>query len=156
MVVAGTCLLVLFTKKTTYEQFSAVYLAPKSGTDGFTSMCQPLLSSRQTCTSGHRHPPRGHHLCLGIFVFCDLNKKIFSNVLEQRQFKNLFHTILEQRQFRTKPTDHSKEGRIGKRKLGNSAHDASSGASALERVRSATDDNQVQPGFMCFQVFKIH
>ena len=38
IVVADTCLLVLFTKKTTYEQFSGVYLAPKSGTDSFTSL----------------------------------------------------------------------------------------------------------------------
>ena len=67
--------------------------------------------------------------------------------------KNSFHTILEQ--FRTKPTDHSKEGRVGKGKLGNSAH-TSSGASAVERVRSAADDNQAQLEFMCSQVFKIH
>ena len=131
---ADTCLLVLFTKKTTYEQFSAVYLTPKSGTDGFTFCVNLCCSGVKFALLVIAIPPR-ITTCVRIFVLCDLGKKVFSNILEQRQL-------------RTKPTDHSKEGRVGKGKLGNSTH-ASSGASTVERVRSAADDNQVQPGFMC-------
>ena len=88
IVVADTCLLVLFTKKTTYEQFSAIYLTPKSGTDGFTFCVNLCCSGVKFALLVIATPPR-ITTCVRIFVLCDLAKKVFSNILEQKQFKSI-------------------------------------------------------------------
>ena len=76
------------------NHFSAVYLAPKADTDGFTSLamyciCVNLRCSRVKFALFIIAIPPWVTACVRIFVLCDLAKKVFFDILEQKQFKSI-------------------------------------------------------------------